>query len=255
MQGMDRPPRRPDLSNSALPTSPWRALLAVTLDFFLPRHCLLCGEQALSSALCAHCRAALPVQAANSCLRCALPASGELCGGCQRQPPPYDKTLAAFRYAFPLDVLIHGLKYRRQLSAVTELSGALGKAGGELLKDADLVVAMPIHRRRLAERGYNQAVELARPLARAAGKPLALRAVHKVRNTPVQAGLDRAARLLNPQGAFECTVDLSGMQVLVVDDVMTTGATLAELARCLKAAGAVQVSNLVLARTGKEVCV
>ncbi len=231
---------------------PWRSWLAGTIDFLLPSHCLLCGGRALaSSALCPECRVALPQQTAQCCLRCALPASGPLCGACQRQPPPYDASVAAFRYAFPLDVLIHGLKYRQQLSAVSELAALLAAAGAELLAEADLVVAMPIHRRRLAERGYNQALELARLLARAAGRPLAVKMVRKVRHTPAQAGLDRAARLLNPQGAFECTTRLDGMRVVVIDDVMTTGATLAELARCLKAAGASRVSNLVLARAGR----
>jgi len=106
-----------------------------------------------------------------------------------------------------------------------------------------------LHPLRLAERGFNQAVEIARPYARARGLPLALALVAKVRNAEPQAGLDRAARLRNPRGAFGCDTALNGKRVIVVDDVMTTGATLDELARCLKLCGAAWVGNLVVART------
>ena len=107
----------------------------------------------------------------------------------------------------------------------------------------------PSDARRLAERGFNQSVEMARPLAQATGWPMELARVSKVRDTPPQASLDRRSRLSSPRGVFHCDCALDGQHVLVIDDVMTTGATLNELASCLKEHGALRVTNLVVART------
>lgn len=143
--------------------------------------------------------------------------------------------------------MIHRLKYRGDLY----LAGQLGRmiAAEPITDGVDAIVPLPLHRKRLRQRGFNQALELARPLARRSGLPLLCEAVLRQRDTPSQAGLDPAGRKRNLRGAFRCEQAFSGLSVLVVDDVMTTGATLEELARTLKAAGARRVENRVLART------
>jgi len=150
-----------------------------------------------------------------------------------------------YGYAFPADVLVRSFKYRHRLSLARFFAEAV-----ESLPDVDVLVPMPLHPRRLSKRGFNQALEIARPLARAAGLPLERGGVLRVRHTPPQAMLDREARLANPHGAFACRRRFDGLRVMAVDDVMTTGASLDALARCLKAAGAVEVHNFVLARAG-----
>jgi ComF family protein len=117
---------------------------------------------------------------------------------------------------------------------------------------ADLVMALPLSPQRLGERGFNQAVEIARPLSRALGTPLSLDDCRRVRETAPQASLPWSARRANVRNAFECGIDLTGRSVAVVDDVMTTGATLGEFARTLKRHGAARVTNWVVARAVRE---
>lgn len=216
----------------------------------MPQDCLLCGEPAGPDGLCTDCCSELPRRPPTACPICALPGlNGGPCAQCLREPPHYDATLALFDYAFPVDRLVHGLKYGHQLSVARYLAQELCAVGSEFARRADLLVPMPLHARRLADRGFNQAVEIARLLARASGLPMELARVKRVRDTPAQATLDREERLRSPRGAFDCDLVLAGARVLVVDDVMTTGATLDELARCLKRQGAGWVGNLVVART------
>lgn len=216
----------------------------------LPQTCHVCGAQAQGIPVCSDCLTELPRAAADACPVCALPGTAGLpCGECQRQPPAFDATLACFAYAFPIDSMLLALKYQHRLGLAGFFAGELMRVAGDLVQRVDVVLPMPLHPLRLAERGFNQAVEIARPLAQASGLALELAAVRRVRNTGVQAGLGRAARLRNPLGAFDSTVALQGLRILVVDDVMTTGATLGELARCLKHQGAARVDNLVVART------
>lgn len=145
---------------------------------------------------------------------------------------------------FPVDVLVQALKYQHRFSLAGFFAAHLA-----LPAEVDLIVPMPLHPFRLAVRGFNQAVEIARPLARAAGRPLELMRVARVRDTPAQAQLTREERVRNLRGAFACDLRLDGMTVVVIDDVMTTGASLDEVARCLKASGAGRVENRVVART------
>jgi ComF family protein len=145
-------------------------------------------------------------------------------------------------YEFPCDGLVQALKYRARLA----LAGFFARSlASRTLPEADLIVPMPLHPKRLAERGFNQALEIARHL----GRPIAPRGVLRVKHTPPQTELPYEERAKNVRGAFLCTLDLSGASVAVLDDVMTTGATLNELARALKRAGAARVENLVIART------
>jgi ComF family protein len=208
--------------------------------------CQLCGEESGPELLCGACAAELPALSEH-CPQCALPSyAGEVCGNCLNRPPNFDGTLALWRYEFPCDTLVQALKYRARLA----LAGFFARSlASRPLPEVDLIVPMPLHPRRLAERGFNQALEIARGLARHLGKPIEPRGVQRVKNTLPQTELPYEERAKNVRGAFLCQLDLSGARVAVVDDVMTTGATLNELARALKRAGAARVENFVIART------
>jgi ComF family protein len=213
--------------------------------------CYLCGATA-SQPVCPVCIAALPRLPAGICPGCALPsATGGACGRCIASPPHYDATVAALAYGDPLDHALQGFKYRHALGLARFLASLLDAAiggTGSTLK-VDLVVPMPLARPRLAQRGFNQALELARPIAARRGLRLDPLVVRRTLDAPAQAGLPWKERARNIKGAFACDAALGGLRVAVVDDVMTTGATLDELARVLKQAGAAHVTNWVVART------
>jgi len=212
-------------------------------SFLFGGSCFLC-RGAAGDLLCADCRDELPRLPAPACPRCALGSPrGELCGRCLAEPPPYDATVAALAYEFPADVLIHALKFRGELALAPLLGGFLLEKINP--NETDFVIAVPLSTERLRERGYNQAVEI----ARATGRALELDLCIRQRHTPQQADLPWSERQRNVRGAFACTRRLDGKSVAVVDDVMTTGATLAEMATTLKAAGAARVVNWVIART------
>jgi len=199
--------------------------------------------------LCAACDADLPRLGGPLCPCCALASpEGALCGRCLAASPAYDQTHAALAYLFPADVLVQSLKFRGELA----LAPLLGALAAERLAApglaVDVVLPVPLSTRRLAERGYNQALEIARPVARALGAPLDARLCERVRDTASQADLAWRARAANVRGAFRCAAPVAGATLAVVDDVMTTGATLDELARTLKDAGAARVVNCVVAR-------
>ena len=209
-------------------------------DFLFGGSCTLCRGRA-RSVLCAECDAELPRLRLPLCPRCALASpGGALCGRCLAEPPHYDATVAALAYAFPADVLIQALKFRGELA----LAPFLGKLLFDKDLKVDLVLPVPLSRERLKERGFNQAVELAGNSARVDAFSL-----RRKINTAAQADLPLAERRRNVAGAFECTRRLDGARVAVVDDVMTSGATLDEVAKVLKSAGAAHVTNCVVART------
>lgn len=212
--------------------------------------CFLC-RGAAGGLLCAACDADLPRLSGPLCPRCALESpSGALCGRCLAREPHYDATVAALAYRFPADVLVHALKFEGELALAPLLGGLLASAVAAAPPGrVDAVVPVPLSPRRLRERGGNQAMELARPAARAAGARLDPGLCERVRDTPAQVGLPHAGRAANVRGAFACPGLVAGLSVAVVDDVMTTGATLEEIARTLKAAGAARVVNWVVART------
>jgi ComF family protein len=206
--------------------------------------CFLC-RGAAEGLLCAACDADLPRLAGVRCPRCALESPrGEVCGRCLSESPHYDATVAALAYEFPADALVHALKFRGELA----LAGFLGELLRERISsmEVDCAIPVPLSARRLRERGYNPAAEIARHVA---PRKLDLALCERSRDTPPQMRLPHAERQRNVRGAFRCTRALAGETVAVVDDVMTTGATLSEIAAELKRAGARRVVNWIVART------
>jgi ComF family protein len=226
------------------------------LDWLCPQQCALCEEP--GNLLCAACLADASMDPTTGCRCCALPLdrSGQAlpCGRCLKRRPAFDTTVAAASYEAPFDRLVLGLKYGATLAYAPLFAGMLHRLLiARDLDEFDLLMPIPLSRDRLALRGFNQTVEIARPLARRLGKPLDTGAVLRIGRTVPQAALRFDARRRNVRGAF-AVVDahrhrLAGKRIAVVDDVMTTGATLDEFARTLKRAGATAVINLVIART------
>ncbi len=209
--------------------------------------CLLCGTASRNSIWCVACDADLPYLTALHCPICALPTlASATCGSCLQHAPAFDRTAAVFVYAFPLDKLVQALKYGEQLVLVNSLADKLAQ---RIVIRPDCIVPMPLHPARLHERGFNQSLELARRIGRKLHIPLLSNACQRVRDTTPQAALRWQERSKNVRRAFTCAANLSGQHVAVVDDVMTSGASLQELALALRAAGAREVSAWVIART------
>lgn len=213
----------------------------------LQQDCVLCGARSGDSPLCVHCRADLPTLS-EQCPRCAIPSPNScLCGTCLKSGPAYDATHSLWRYDFPADRLVQALKFRARLALAAFFGNALAERF--VPGAADIIVPMPLHRLRLAERGFNQAAEIARHMAHQTRTPFAPTAAARIKATLPQSDLTYEERSRNVRTAFRCNIDLRGMRVAVVDDVMTSGATLAELALALKRSGAVRVENWVVTRT------
>ncbi len=177
-----------------------------------------------------------------------LKAAAALCGECIKREPPFASTFAPFEYAHPLDLLLVRLKFARNLAAGRVLAQlALDALAENRVPVPQAIVPVPLHRGRLRERGYNQALELARPFSEALGVPVRELLVRN-RATAAQSDLDAAARRRNVRGAFEVTGSALPAHVAVVDDVMTTGTTIRECARVLRRAGVARVDVWVLAR-------
>ena len=228
-------------------------------------HCTLCtSNHAEDCGICADCLADLPWQPVESCPQCALPSLGaQVCGACLREPPFFDATYSVFTYDYPIDSLMAAYKYGDQLN-LSHTFGALLKThllngfaipdsklnGFELPKTdfqhIDLIIPMPMHPTRLKLRGFNQAIEIARFFDK---KLVRNSLVSRITLTPPQASLPLKARVKNIKGAFNVAGDVRGKRIAIVDDVMTSGASLNELAKTLKKAGASHVECWVIART------
>lgn len=214
----------------------------------VPPACLLCGARSARS-LCPGCLADLPWHRQPQCPQCALPTpDGQLCGACLKHPPAFDRTHAALAYAFPLDRMIPRLKYHGQLAIAPVLGECLAEAAAAVPRP-DRLLAMPLHAARIRERGFNHATEIARTVASQLGLPLDLESARRIRDTPPQMGLKHDARRRNVRGAFMCSGGVQGKRIALIDDVMTTGTSLDELAKTLKQAGAREVEVWVVART------
>ncbi|QTO44832.1 ComF family protein [Burkholderia latens] len=242
----------------------------------LPNRCALCGNLS-HTVICVPCDGAYWNETRLRCDVCAVPlsvstprpraasgphagdgrASAYRCDACRATPPPFDATLALADYRAPLDALARGLKFHARLALGAEFAARLARqvddtdalrAAGSL----DVIAPVPLSRARLVARGYNQAWAIARPLARRLGVHADAALLARVTDTAPQSRLDRRARRDNVLAAFAVTGDVAGRHVALVDDVMTSGATLAAAAQALKAAGAARVTNLVALRTARD---
>ncbi len=214
----------------------------------LPFRCLLCAAAGEGLDLCAACRADMPLNAV-CCAHCALPLPfpAARCGSCLGRPPAWDSAWAPYRYAWPLDRLESRFKFSGNLAA----GRVLGTLWAQCTPPCrpQWLIPVPLHRSRMRTRGYNQALELARCLARRHRWPVRSGLLHRQRATPPQTELDARRRHGNVRDAFVLRGAVSWpAHVALVDDVMTTGATLSELARVLKRAGARRVDVWALAR-------
>jgi ComF family protein len=181
-----------------------------------------------------------------------LPSAAPACGACLQHPPAFASACAALAYAAPVDRLLTRFKFHAGLAEGRLLAELLAaRIPSELLVGIDGVVPMPLHRTRLGQRGYNQALELARPLAKAWQLPLNAPLLKRIRATAAQSDLDAVARRRNVRGAFSAPVQVSGRCLLLLDDVVTTGATINEAATTLLAAGAAEVRVLAVARAAR----
>jgi ComF family protein len=200
---------------------------------------------------CVACDAALPYFNAPHCPACALPTpTGEVCGHCLTHPPLFSRTTAVFGYAFPLDRLIQEMKYGEQLA----LAHAFAKKLVQRIDKSnfpDYIIAMPLHPAKLRERGFNQSLLLAATVARELKLKLLADACQRVRDTPPQSALPWKQRKKNVRNAFRCDMDLTGKRIVLVDDVLTTGASLNALADAVSKKGAIEISAWVVARTLK----
>jgi ComF family protein len=235
---------------SILP-QPLRLALKQLQNSLLPRSCLLCGADSSNHLLCPDCTKDLPPLPKYRCPQCSEQTThGERCGACLKDPPAFEHSYAIFCYEFPVDRIIHAYKYGHQL--------AVGNWAAEFIAQQvanntyDLLIPMPLHPDRLCERGFNQAAEIARRISLNTGQQLTTETLTRSRATKPQAELPMKERSRNVRGAFECNTDLNGKRVLLIDDVMTTGATLREASRILKLHGASYIDVAVLARAYKH---
>lgn len=224
--------------------------------WLFPPLCLLCGASGSASMdLCDDCRNDLPANPV-VCRCCATPlAVAGVCGRCQSLAPAFDVVVAPYLYRPPLDSLITGLKFNGRLSHAPLLGRLLVEAlDHRRLPRPEVLVPVPMHPHRLRERGFNQALEIARPVARCLDLPLHWDLIRRRRATPPQSGLDEAVRRRNLRDAFESgeNAPLPYRHVALVDDVMTTGSTVEALARVLKSHGVATVSVWVCARTPRR---
>lgn len=226
----------------------WHNLPSQLLDLVLPRRCAGCDRQTMDTeAFCPACEASLLVAIAG-CHRCGDPQAATVCDSCGKCPPPFALARAALIYGGQLAHAITRLKYEGALHLAPAL-GALLCETAQQLAPIDRVVPVPLHRRQLLSRGFNQAALLAAPVAHALNAPLCTGSLRRIRHTARQVGLAQRQRQRNVEGAFSAQpARVAGCRILLVDDVLTTGATASACSAALLDAGAEQVLVLTLAR-------
>ena len=234
-----------------------RAVLRTALDIALPPLCPACREPVEGQALCPACWSKLSFITRPYCERLGIPfvydpGPGILSMEAIAAPPAYQRARAAVRYDDVARTLVHALKYQDRTDLAPAMGRWMARAGDELLGEADALVPVPLHWRRGWSRRYNQSGALARVIERQTGVKLASQALRRVRPTQQQIGLSRTERASNVQGAFKVApdrkADIAGRRVVLIDDVLTSGATVDACARALLRAKAAQVDVLVFAR-------
>lgn len=235
-----------------------RVLPRLALNSLLPPRCLSCGETVeRPGALCAACWEGVDFLAPPYCDLCGFPfefdlGPGALCGRCAGKPPAFDRARAVMRYDAISRRLILGFKYADRTEGTRAYGSWLARAGAELLADAALIAPVPLHWSRLFSRRYNQAALLAHALGGQTRIPVVADLLRRGRWTRSQGRLSVAARRRNVAGAFRVSPAraplLSGRRVLLIDDVLTSGATASACSKALRRAGAAAVDVLVLAR-------
>jgi ComF family protein len=239
-----------------------RALFGATLDLALPPLCAACREPVKGNGLCPACWSKLSFITRPYCERLGIPfvydpGPGILSMEAIADPPAYHRARAAVRFDEISRSLVHGLKYSDRLDLAPMMGRWIGQAGRELLAEADALVPVPLHWRRLWARRFNQSAMLAATISAESGVPVAATALERVKATAQQVGLTRAERAANIQGAFrvpdEGKAEVAGRRLILVDDVLTSGATVDGCARALLRAGAANVDVLIFARVADPV--
>ena len=230
------------------PLAHWlKTLSQGSLNACLPASCLLCGDGSGGPLLCPACAGDLPRLPAARCPQCAQPTThGERCGACLHEPPHFAATFAPYVYDFPVDRIVQALKYGHSLAVAPWAAQAIAPMIPR--ETYDQIVPLPLHPERLRERGFNQSGEIARHLGNCLKLPVHRSSLLRTRPTGAQADLPLKKRHANVRNAFECSSDFTGQRILLVDDVLTTGATASECARVLKLHGAASVGVAVIAR-------
>lgn len=234
------------------------SIFKILANRLLPANCLICGCLSRSSRnICAECELDLPRMPAH-CVSCGQFITIEnirtICGSCISNPPPCSRTFALFPYETPITQLIIALKFQQQLSHAKLFGNILAE---RIQKNwyankpyPDLIIPVPLHPHRLSERGFNQALEIARPIAKLLGLTIDITGSRRIKPTLAQSSLTLTKRKENMTRAFSVNRNYSGMHLVIIDDVMTTGCTMFELAEALKDRGAKQIDLWCIARRG-----
>ena len=223
------------------------------LSHLFPSRCIFCHKTlAQAIEICPDCYTSLPHNE-SCCLRCALPlpdglGDSVICGRCISKTPAFDYAHSLFRYEDDVIGLVHQLKFGEKISHARSIGEMLSARLLQTGESPDCLLPVPLHHSRLRQRGFNQSIEISRVIAKRSGIPLEYDAVVRHRRTSAQTGLDAKQRKKNIRGAFTLVQAIDYQHVLIIDDVMTTGATVEELARVLKKSGVERVGVLSIAR-------
>lgn len=228
-------------------------------DFIFSNVCLFCGEKSQRTiALCFACEADLPWQQ-KVCVQCAMPLEGVtlesegICAGCLKHPPLFQRSLALFNYEFPINHIITSLKFQAHLEYAKLLSDLMAdKIMNHWYRQhvlPEVIIPVPLHEKRLRERGFNQAVEISREIAKKLSLKIDVKSCQRIKFTVMQSELSAPQRLNNMKNAFMVNVPQVWKHVAILDDVVTTGHTVAELTKALKKTGVERIDIWCCART------